>query len=491
MVCLKISNKLIKPITEAAYLNTENTNRYRPIMRFFYHKYEQAENWLYKEDVYNELKDQIEGYTLEECTRDLDFLVEKMSLTTVQDTENASTLEKFKFKNYRYQMTDYAIEIERMTIRLEEMEVKVASLEPRLFERIKLRLEKLLEIKKLSEQELYELWTDLMQDFTNLNQSYQDFLKKFNEPKTEELMQSQLFIEHKNSLVHYLRNFIKEYITSSNEIAKIITKIAKEDIDYFMDSLISHQRKAPKIRPDFDYDYLRLVNSGKWNSLRKWFVAENGISEGDRLLNATNNIISKITKYASNLIELHGNMINRKEEYKYLCHLFDNITNINEAHTLAGTILGVGTVRHFKGTSYLNSDSIIPTLDVKPNIIKIEPMKKTLRLETNRTPIPDKTKEKETIFKQAQKEEERQKQILKSLISKGHINLTGKVSLSSEERSYILTLIAKSNNGVTKDPIFGLNYKIKELNEKCQIISEDGTFYMDGLYIEIGGENIE
>ena len=99
MVCLKISNKLIKPITEAAYLNTVNTNRYRPIMRFFYHKYEQAENWLYKEDVYNELKDQIEGYTLEECTRDLDFLVEKMSLTTVQDTENASTLEKFKFKN--------------------------------------------------------------------------------------------------------------------------------------------------------------------------------------------------------------------------------------------------------------------------------------------------------------------------------------------------------------------------------------------------------
>ena len=83
------------------------------------------------------------------------------------------------------------------------------------------------------------------------------------------------------------------------------------------------------------------------------------------------------------------------------------------------------------------------------------------------------------------------KQILKSLISKGHINLTGKVSLSSEERSYILTLIAKSNNGVTKDPIFGLNYKIKELNEKCQIISEDGTFYMDGIYIEIGGENIE
>ncbi len=488
MVCLKLTNKLVKPITETAYLNTENTNRYRPIMRFFYHKYEQAENWLYKEDVYNELKDQIEGYTIDECARDLDFLVEKMSLTTVQDTENAQTLEKFKFKNYRYQMTDYAIEIERMTIRLEEMEVKVASLEPRLFERIKLRLEQLLEVKKLSEQEIYELWTDLMQDFTNLNQSYQDFLKKFSEPKTEELMQSHLFIQHKNSLVHYLRNFIKEYISSSSEIAKILKKQTQEDTEFLMDSLISHQRKAPKIRSDFDYDYLRVVNNGKWNSLRKWFVADSDICEGDRLLNATNNIISKITKYASNLIELHGNMINRKEEYKYICHLFDNLTSLNDAHTLAGTILGVQTVRHFKGTTKLNSDSIVPTLDVNPTMIKIEPMKKTLKYETSRLPIVDKTKEKEEIFRQAQKEEERKKQILNSLIKKGHIDLTGEVSLTSEERAYILALLAKAHNGVTKDPVFGLDYSIKETNDKCKIISEDGTFYMDGMYIKIGGD---
>lgn len=134
---MKFTDKLIKQISETAYLTEENSKRYRPIMRYFYHKHEQAENWLYKEDIYNALKDNIEDYTIEECQRDLDFLVEKMSLTTVQDTENANTLEKFKFKNYRYQMTDYAIEIERMTIRLEEMEVKVASLEPRLFERIK------------------------------------------------------------------------------------------------------------------------------------------------------------------------------------------------------------------------------------------------------------------------------------------------------------------------------------------------------------------
>ena len=485
---MKITNKLVKSITETAYLNTENTNRYRPIMRFFYHKYEQAENWLYKEDVYNELKDQIEGYTIDDCQRDLDFLVEKLSLTTVQDTENAQTLEKFKFKNYRYQLTDYAIEIERMTIKLEEMEVKVASLEPRLFERIKLRLEKLLNIKNLNEQEIYELWNDLMQDFTNLNQSYQDFLKKFNEPDTEKLLQSDLFIQHKNSLIKYLRDFIKEYITSGAEIANILKQITKDDTTYLMDSLTNHHKKTPKINVNFDYDYLKEINQGKWNSLRKWFVSETTISEGERLLKATNNIISKITKYASNLIELHGNMINRKEEYKYLCHLFDNQKDITSAHTLASAIIGVGTVRHFKGISKLNTDSIIPSLEVNPTIIKVEPMKKTLKIFSNKIPIQDKTKEKEEILRKSLEDEQRKRNNLKHLIEKRNINLIGQINLTSEERNYILNLIAKYQNGVTKDPIFGLTYKIEPSTEKCQIISEDGTFYMDGIYIKIGGE---
>lgn len=489
MVCLKLDvNKLIKPITEAAYLNTENTNRYRPIMRFFYYKYEQAENWLYKEDVYEAVKNQIKDYTLEECQRDLDFLVEKLSLTTIQDTENASTLEKFKFKNYRYQLTDYAIEIERMTIRLEEMKVKVASLEPRLFERIKLRLEKLLDMRKHSDQELFELWTDLMQDFTNLNQSYQDFLKKFNEPKTEELLQSELFIQHKNSFIHYLQDFIKEFLATGKEISDILKQLSVEDTTYFMDHLILYQKNLPQVVEDFDYDYLRTVNTGKWNSFSKWFFNKNGISEGERLLNATNHIISKITKYASSLMELRGNMINRKEEYKYLCHLFDRQTDIEQAHTLAGTILGVQTIRHFKGISQLDSDSIVPSLEVRPTIIKVEPMKRGIRSVMNREAIVDKSKEKEAILKAAEFEEQRQRKILKNLVKNGYINLSGEVHLTPDERSYILNLIVKARTGICEDPVFGLEYTIKDKKEDCQIISSDGVFYMNGLYIDFGGE---
>lgn len=484
---MKFTEKLIKPITETAYLTEENTPRYRPIMRYFYEKHEQAENWLYKEDVYEALQNQIEGYTLEECGRDLDFLVSKLSLTTVQDIENANTLEKFKFKNYRYQMTDYAIEIERMTIRLEELEVKVASLEPRLFERIKIHLKKILHLEE--NINLNELWSDLTADFENLNYSYQDFLKKFNEPVTEELLQSVAFIEHKNQFINYLRNFIKEYLFHSKQIKIILQDIPEENVVQLMDDLISYQKNIPQLKPNFDFDHLRKVNEGKWISIKKWFIGIGSISEGDRLLEATNQIISKITKYASNLIELHGNMANRKEEYKYLCRLFDQQKNIKEASKLSSAILGVDTVRHFKGTSLLSTNSIIPSLEVEPIVIKLDPVQRGIRFKTERIPIEDKQQEKQKLLEQYLEEEEKKKKILTHFIK--NQTLTGKVKLTKEERRYLFTLIEKAKNQKGVEPIFGKTYQIEILPEKCQIFAEDGIFSMNGILLTFGGDKNE
>ena len=181
---------LQKAITETKYLSQENSYRYRPIMRFFYHKYEQAENWLYKEDVYEELKDKISDYTLDDLERDLAFLVDNLSLTTVQDVKNANSIEEFNLKRLRYQMTDYAIVIERMTLELEELEVKVASLSPKRLEVLKSYLFQLENMENVTAEELTDLWERISNEFQNINLNYQDFLKKFQESKTEELLQS-------------------------------------------------------------------------------------------------------------------------------------------------------------------------------------------------------------------------------------------------------------------------------------------------------------
>ena len=136
---MKITDQLRKPLKEANYLNVENTDRYRPILRLFYIKYERMKYWLYLEDVYEELKKDsyFENYTMEQCQQDLMMLAGWGNLVTIQDSKNVKTLEEFKNRKYQYQLSEYAVEIERMVIHLENLFVEGASLEPTLLERLR------------------------------------------------------------------------------------------------------------------------------------------------------------------------------------------------------------------------------------------------------------------------------------------------------------------------------------------------------------------
>ncbi len=97
---MKISEKLIKPVTETKYLTVENADRYRVIIRLFYQKYEKLKYWLYQEEVYEELRQDtyFSEYTLEQCQQDLTALVGWENLVTIQDTRKVTTIEEFKNK---------------------------------------------------------------------------------------------------------------------------------------------------------------------------------------------------------------------------------------------------------------------------------------------------------------------------------------------------------------------------------------------------------
>ena len=482
--------KLTEKIEEVKYLAQENTPIYRTIMRFFFNKYEQAEYWLYKEDVFDNIKDNFDNYNMEELERNLEFLVQNGSLTKLQDTQNINTVDEWKFRNFRYQMSDRAVIIERMTIELEELEVKVTNLEPRLFERIDHLIKQLIDIESLKEDKIYEIWIDLINDFKNLNEQYQDFLKKFHEAKTEELLQSEAFLEFKSSMINYINNFISSYIKTSTSIKNNLLKIDSNKVNYLMDKLINHQRRAPKISPGFDFDKLRRVNLGKWNSLEKWFISTTGLSEGERLLEATQKIIAKIYKYAGSLIELHGNMINRKEEYKHICKLFDKQKDLKGAEELSLAVFGVIGTKHFRGTSSIHTDSLIQSYEVNPLEIQVESRVKEYKVKQVSSPIIDKGKEKREILKKQIEEAKVKKEKIKKLIGSGIIKLDGEIYLDTFERRYILKLIQKYQNKKTKEPEYGYNYEIKSGNGMCQINSDDGVFTLNSRIITIEGDDI-
>ena len=97
---MHVTEKLTRPLTEAKYLNADNADRYRSIMRIFYENYEKLRYWMYQEEVYEALKEDpyFREYTPEQCQQDLAALVSWGNLVTIQDTRRVSSIEEFKNK---------------------------------------------------------------------------------------------------------------------------------------------------------------------------------------------------------------------------------------------------------------------------------------------------------------------------------------------------------------------------------------------------------
>ena len=208
---MRIQETVRKPMTEAKYLNVDNTDRYRPIIRLFYLKYEKLKYWLYQEEVYEELKEDayFREYTPEQCQQDLAALTAWGNLVTIQDTRKVATIEEFKNKKFRYQLSEATVEIERMVIRVENLFIESSSLEPTLLERLRINLRKISEITEADQEHIYAWWNDLNNDFIRLNQNYQDYIRDLNSVRAEEMMHTKEFLVFKDRLIEYLRNFIK------------------------------------------------------------------------------------------------------------------------------------------------------------------------------------------------------------------------------------------------------------------------------------------
>ena len=117
------SLKVGRKITESKYLNQENSFRYRNILRIAFYKYEKMKYWLDQNEIYEEIKklEDFENYTIENLKQDLDMLVEFKNFTAMQDTKKTRTIEEFKNRKFKYQITPITIELERTLIKLENI----------------------------------------------------------------------------------------------------------------------------------------------------------------------------------------------------------------------------------------------------------------------------------------------------------------------------------------------------------------------------------
>ncbi len=302
---MQITDKLMKPLTEVKYLNADNVSRYRCIMRIFFDNYEKLHYWLYQEDVFEALKrdPHFEDYRMEQCQQDLAMLTEWKNLNTIQDTRKVASIEEFKNKKFRYQMSEYSVEIERLVIRLENLFVEGASLEPTLLERIRRNVERFPAMAEKDTGEVYTWWTDLNNDFVRLNQNYQDYIRDLNSVKVEKMMQTKEFLVFKDHLIDYLRNFIKGLQRNVGAIDEELRLLPDEIKQRIFDKIVDYELSIPRMDVEVSRGKISEKTLGRYQSIYDWFVRENGQeNEAAKLFDATNDIIRRITRYAAQII---------------------------------------------------------------------------------------------------------------------------------------------------------------------------------------------
>ena len=481
-------------INETSYLSVQNASIYRKIMRCFYREYEKMHFQLYKEDIYRFLKEDeaFEAYSMEQLVQDLEALVKWKNLTPIQDPGKVYTIADYKNKQYRYTMSEYAVEIERLTVRLENLFLESGNLSTNFFVRLERSLDETENMENAELRTVNEWWQTLQEDFKRLNQNYQDYLRDFYSGKTEKLMKSVEFMVHKDKFIKYLNEFVQELQRHSKRMEQLLEKntecmentilerVVASELDIPHALLEIHGNAEPSIRENV---------YGKWYSLKNWFVDGRGQEcEAKKVLKITSDIIRNIIQNAALIVQVQNWGISRKDDYKKFLELFLKCEDLEEAHKLSAHVFGVQQIEHYKTNIPRDEDGINNSVyQEEPAMFLLKPNTRGYRERKDRTGFADKSLEKmaqrESYLRQAQK----QKEVVLRYIREKKIRFAEIDEVVSEDtRAIFLQWIAQANMSSEKmgRTEYGQEYQLRKKEGSCVLKCEDGDLKMPDYTLE-------
>lgn len=481
-----VSEKLVKPVLEAKYLAVDNTDRYRPIIRLFFMNYEKLKYWLYQEEVYEELRKDsyFESYTEEQCQQDLKALEQWGNLLAMQDTKKVSTISEFKNRKFRYQLSEVTVEIERMVIYLENLHIEGSSLEPTLLERLRANLGKINEMVEEGEDAIYTWWKDWNNDFVCLNQNYQDYMRQLNGIKAEQMMKTKEFLVFKDSLLDYLRSFVKSLQMNVTAIEQQLRLVEPEKVQVLLAAVTAHEFAIPRIDVEVSEQEIYEKMQSRFQSMLDWFLGSSRKeSEASQIFDMTNEIIRKITRYAARISEQSNSGANRREEYYKVATMFARCEDIYQAHRFSACVFGMEKPFHLKGefsrqTQSMNSG----VFDEAPAIVPLSPRTRGYKEKARRSQIVDRSKQKEEMRLTVVQQIEQERMLRNSYIKANRLEFARLPVLEASVRNVFLRWLAKAleQNTHRAKTEEGLIYYIEKVDvkEQCILQCEDGSFWM-------------
>ena len=132
----------------------------------------------------------------------------------------------------------------------------------------------------------------------------QDYMRELNSVKAEELMKTKEFLLFKDRLIEYLRSFVKSLQVNTTPIEQKIRTVKQETIENILKRVTAYELEIPRIDAEVDEKMIYDKVKGRWESISAWFAGKEDLEfEVGKVLDTTNEIIRKITRYATRISE--------------------------------------------------------------------------------------------------------------------------------------------------------------------------------------------
>ncbi len=486
-----------KRVTEATYLSTEKSNVYRAILRYFYIQHERLKEFLLPEEVHQHLLEarHFAEYSLEELHNDLTALVKWGNLNAQQESGNVKTIEEFKKRRFRYQITPYTVEFERMLIHFEQnSETFSGSLEKTQFERFYEVLEKIRLSTVASPEACHQHWDDLLTYFKKIAQNTSDYFAYLRSENTVEQMKSESFFLYKDKFTLYLRDFIIALQRTAVAIQETMIGLSHNDTDSFFKKVCEHEQRTFRFeRMTVETkDYMEELE-GTWLNMKSWFLGDaSGNSQYENVLYQTNEAIRRITRIVQRLGERSQVQRSRKQDYLHLADWFLRIPSIGESHQLAAAVFGIVHTKHIY-TDHIPTDDIYTDVwDEAPTVYERAPSVRDYRVKSKASALDDFSEQKEEARTAYLLQKQKEQGIIDGYRNGSQIILGELPVIEPFVRKLFLSWIGKAmvrHDRVIKTE-FGDKIRV-DLNKslKIELVATDGMIQMPAVtfhYLERG-----
>ena len=337
---------------QANFLSAINKKIYISILKVFYanHKFElefKEGKEANSNEIYNYCKnlEEFENFDRQQFETALDQLCKWGNLDSRPNLEVITRWEDFDKKTSLYSITNASIIFIKALEEFENEEIDNSNLSTSYLDEIVKNLKVLKDsnINLKNDNEIYNAWLLIKENYDLLNKRYTDYLKKFSKKNKNELEYTRL-LKYKEDIKLNITEFLSLLEQKKNdEIYPLIEKVEKKFMKYLLPVI------ADKIAKDnlSTFEEEEIKNRKNWEKLREWF-SNRKTSKSRKIMEYTRGFLQSFFRNINTYYGLEDMGIDMKKEYTHILELFASCNTKEEADKISAYIFGINNIRHYK-----------------------------------------------------------------------------------------------------------------------------------------------